>query len=371
MALDKPEPSTGFWKGKKVFLTGHTGFKGTWLSLWLHSMGAQVTGYSLKPTTEPSIYEICRMDEIITSFYSDVRDLDALTAALSKTDPDIVIHMAAQPLVRESYADPVATFDVNVMGTVHLLEAVRQATERGSAVSAVINVTSDKCYDNREWAYGYRETDRLGGADPYSGSKAGSEIVTDSYRRAFFHPSGSSEPVVPVATARAGNVIGGGDWSKDRLIPDGIRAMLEKQPIRLRYPKAIRPWQHVLEPLSGYLLLAQKLAESKAPFARGWNFGPDHASSASVEQLAGILCEEWGEGASFISESSGAHPHEAKYLNLDSSMARQELGWRPRWSLRPAVAHTVAWYKAWHLKEDMRAFSLRQINEYSKGGRAG
>ncbi len=368
MALDKPGPSPSFWKGKKVFLTGHTGFKGTWLSLWLHSLGAQVTGYSLKPATEPSIYEICRMDETIASYYSDVRELDSLSAALCKTDPDIVIHMAAQPLVRESYADPVTTFEVNIMGTVHLLEAVRQATENGSAISAVINVTSDKCYDNREWVYGYREIDRLGGADPYSSSKAGSEIITDSYRRAFFHPSGSADPIVPVATARAGNVIGGGDWSKDRLVPDGVRAILKNQPIRLRNPKAIRPWQHVLEPLSGYLLLAQLLTESKAKFARGWNFGPDHASSASVEQLAGILCEEWGEGAAFISEMNGAHPHEAKYLNLDSSMARQELGWRPRWSLSTAVAHTAAWYKAWHRQEDMRAFSLQQINEYLKGG---
>lgn len=371
MALDKPEPCPGFWKGKKVFLTGHTGFKGTWLSLWLHSMGAQVTGYSLEPATKPSIYEICRMDEIIPSYYSDIRDLASLSAALCESGPDIVIHMAAQPLVRESYHDPVTTFEVNMMGTVHLLEAVRQAVSHGSRISAVINVTTDKCYDNREWAYGYRETDALGGADPYSGSKAGSEIITDSYRRAFFHPPGSADPIVPVATARAGNVIGGGDWSKDRLVPDGIRSILEQRPILLRNPKAIRPWQHVLEPLSGYLLLAQHLATSNAIFAQGWNFGPDHASSASVEQLAGLLCKEWGEGASFASELSAKHPHEARYLSLDSSMARQELGWQPRWGLGSAVTHTVEWYKAWHRQEDMRALSLRQINEYMKGVQTG
>lgn len=313
------------------------------------------------------------MDEFIPSYYSDIRDLGSLTAALCETDPDIIIHMAAQPLVRESYDDPVTTFEVNLMGTVHLLEAVRTAVSRGSKVSAVINVTTDKCYDNREWAYGYRETDPLGGADPYSGSKAGSEIITDSYRRAFFHPPGSADLIVPVATARAGNVIGGGDWSKDRLIPDSIRAILEQQPIRLRNPKAIRPWQHVLEPLSGYLLLAQRLVSSKATFAKGWNFGPDYESAASVEQLTDILCEAWGEGAAYtsIGEPITRQPHEAHYLRLDSSMARQELGWQPHWNLRLALTHTVDWYKAWHRQEDMRVLSLRQINEYRKGVQTG
>lgn len=371
MTLDKPEPWPGFWKEKKVFLTGHTGFKGTWLSLWLHSMGAQVIGYSLKPATKPSMYEICRMDEVIISYFNDVRDLTSLSTALCKADPDIVIHMAAQPLVRESYHDPVATFEVNMMGTVHLLEAVRQAVRHGSRISAVINVTTDKCYDNREWAYAYRETDALGGADPYSGSKVGSEVITESYRRAFFHPQGSPAPIVPVATARAGNVIGGGDWSKDRLVPDGVRAILQHQPITLRNPAAIRPWQHVLDPLFGYLLLAQNLATSRASVAKGWNFGPDHTSSTSVEQFTSLLCEKWGEDASFTSEASTRQPHEAHYLSLDSSMARQELGWRPRWDLGTALTHTVEWYKAWQRQEDMSVLTLQQINEYMKGVVAG
>lgn len=371
METVKPELAPGFWNGKKVFITGHTGFKGSWLSLWLHSMGARVTGYSTEPPTQPSIYEICRMNELIPSHFNDIRDLQSLSAALRKADPDIVFHLAAQPLVRESYKDPVATFDINLMGTVHLLESVRQAASQGSAISAVVNITSDKCYDNREWAFGYRETDHLGGGDPYSGSKAGSEIITDSYRRAFFHPPGLAEPTIPVATARAGNVIGGGDWSKDRLIPDSVRAILSKQPIRLRYPKAIRPWQHVLEPLSGYLLLAQKMTESKAKYARGWNFGPAPANSASVEKLISILCDEWGAGATFTTETENKHPHEAHILNLDSSMARLELGWHPRWSLRPALTKTVEWYKAWYRQEDMRAFSLQQIKDYMKGGLPG
>ncbi|WP_237691033.1 CDP-glucose 4,6-dehydratase [Paenibacillus caui] len=366
----KLEIDPDFWSGKKVFITGHTGFKGTWLSLWLHSLGASVTGYALQPHTRPSLYEICHMDEIIHSYIHDVRDLDSLSAALLQTSPDIVIHMAAQPLVRESYDNPAATFEINMMGTVYLLEAVRKAVQNGCPIRAVINVTSDKCYDNQEWTWGYRETDRLGGGDPYSGSKACSEIITDSYRRAFFNPVDSAAPKVPVATARAGNVIGGGDWSKDRLVPDSFRAILGKEPVRIRYPKAVRPWQHVLEPLHGYLLLAQKLTDSGGSVAQGWNFGPDYADSISVEQLVSRLCAEWGDGAAYRTEEDALHPREAHQLRLDSSLARQYLGWAPRWNVDTALTRTVEWTKAYQQNREMRQFSLEQISDFMKGGQA-
>ncbi|GIP55046.1 CDP-glucose 4,6-dehydratase [Paenibacillus vini] len=371
MRLDNLGLDPDFWRGKKVFLTGHTGFKGTWISLWLHAMGASVTGYSLRPATQPSIYEICRMNEIVSSYIHDIRDYNSLADALLKTEPDIVIHMAAQPLVRESYAEPAATFEINMMGTVHLLEAVRQAVQNGSSISAVVNVTSDKCYDNQEWTWGYREIDPLGGSDPYSGSKAGSEIITNSYRRAFFNPLDSGALKVPIATARAGNVIGGGDWSKDRLVPDSIRAIRNKKPIVIRYPEAIRPWQHVLEPLYGYLLLAQKMTDSGAALSRGWNFGPDYENAVSVQRLVNLLCKEWGDGASFIADPITDHPHEAHYLSLDSSLARQTLGWKPQWNLDVTLSRTIEWYKAYLQKQDMREFSLRQINAYMGGGQTG
>ncbi|MFC3749133.1 CDP-glucose 4,6-dehydratase [Paenibacillus sp. GCM10012306] len=357
-----------FWRNKKVFITGHTGFKGTWLSLWLHSLGASVTGYALKPPTEPNLYDICRMDELITSYLDDIRNPDALSNALVQTAPDIVIHMAAQPLVRESYINPAATFEINMMGTVNVLEAVRTASAQGSPIRAVLNVTTDKCYDNRKWAWGYRESDRLGGSDPYSGSKACSELITDSYRRAFFHP-GSAAAQVAIASARAGNVIGGGDWSKERLIPDVVRAVLRQEAVQIRYPQAVRPWQYVLEPLHGYLLLAQKLAESGSPYDQGWNFGPDDAYS--VEQLVQRLCSLWGEGASYLVDKETSHPPEAHYLRLDSSMAKQELGWTPRWNLETALARTVEWYKAVQHQEDMRQVSLQQIRDYMKGVQSG
>lgn len=359
-----------FWKGKRVFVTGHTGFKGTWLSLWLHAMGASVTGYALKLATTPNLYDLCRMDELVTSYIADIRNPGLLSAALYDTAPDIVIHMAAQPLVRASYLHAVETYQTNVMGTVHLLEAIRNAVDNGIRIRAVLNVTTDKCYDNRGWAWGYRETDALGGSDPYSSSKACSELITAAYREAYFHPHSDSPcRQVPVATARAGNVIGGGDWAQERLIPDCIRAFLLGEPVKIRYPQAVRPWQHVLEPLYGYLRLIRQLSEFGAPFAQGWNFGPADDDVLSVEQVVERLCTIWGENATY-EVVEGNHPREADYLKLDCSKARRHLGWHPNWRLDEALAKTVEWMKAYRQQQDMREVSLNQIQQYMKGREA-
>ena len=264
-----------FWKGKKVLVTGHTGFKGSWLCLLLSSLGANVAGYSLRPPTSPSLFELCHIDRLVTTRYADIRDLNTLQATILEEKPEIIIHMAAQPLVRASYLNPVETFEINIMGTVNLLEAVRNALHKGIPIKAVINVTTDKCYENKEWLWGYRENDALGGYDPYSNSKACSELVTDAYRKSFFHVENYESHSVVIATVRAGNVIGGGDWAADRLIPDCIRTLLEGEKIKIRNPYAIRPWQHVLDPLSGYLLLAEKLYADGTLYSEGWNFGPD------------------------------------------------------------------------------------------------
>lgn len=281
-----------FWQGKRVFLTGHTGFKGSWLSLWLNKMGAQVTGYALEPPTDPSLYQLARIDELVHSTIADIRDIDVLTETMRRALPDIVIHMAAQPLVRDSYKIPVETYAINVMGTVHLLEAVRQCP----TVRAVLNVTTDKCYENREWQWGYRENEHMGGYDPYSNSKGCSELVTSAYRNSYFNPGEFDTHSVSVATARAGNVIGGGDWANDRLICDCVRALLADEEIIIRNPKAIRPWQHVLEPLSGYLLLAQRLFEDGTQFGEAWNFGPVDTDARPVEWIVNRMCELWGRG---------------------------------------------------------------------------
>jgi CDP-glucose 4,6-dehydratase len=346
-------------KDKKVFITGHTGFKGAWLSLWLHQLGADVTGYSLAPPTEPSLYDLCRLDELVTSITGDVRDRAALQNALQRSQAEIVIHMAAQSLVRESYLNPVETYATNVMGTVNLLEAVR----RCPSVKAVLNVTTDKCYENKEWVWGYRENEPLGGFDPYSNSKACSELVTAAYRSSFFHPKDYDTHRVAVATARAGNVIGGGDWAKDRIIPDCIRALLKGKPIRVRSHRAVRPWQYVLEPLHGYLLLARRLCEEGPTFAEAWNFGPPAEDARPVEWLVRRLCEQWGEGASYEMDT-GEHPHEAHYLKLDCSKAHAKLAWHPRWNLERALAATISWTRDYRDGKDMRAASLAQIEEY-------
>ena len=342
--------SRAFWQGKKVFLTGHTGFKGSWLSLWLHSLGAQLTGYALPPPTQPSLFVITRLADMVDSVIGDVRDFSHLQAAMAQAEPEIVLHMAAQPLVRESYRSPLDTYAVNVMGTAHLLEACRHC----DSVRAVINVTTDKCYENREWVWGYRENDPLGGYDPYSSSKGCSELLTAAYRSSYG---------LNVATVRAGNVIGGGDWAADRLVPDFVRSLAAGQPICIRSPLAIRPWQHVLEPLAGYLLLAEKLHAVGAAYAGAWNFGPDDADARSVEWIVTRLCKMWGNNAAHVIDK-GVHLHEAAYLKLDCSKAKMQLGWRPRWQLEHSLLRIVEWVKAFEAGQDMHAVCLRQIADY-------
>lgn len=350
-----------FWGGKKVFMTGHTGFKGSWLSLWLQQLGAEVTGYALQPPTDPSLFEAANVAQGMHSIIGDIRDNAALSKAMREAAPDIVIHMAAQPLVRYSYVNPVETYSTNVMGTVHLLEAVRQTP----SVRAVVNVTSDKCYDNKEWVWGYRENEAMGGFDPYSNSKGCAELVAAAYRNSFFNPAKYSEHRVALASARAGNVIGGGDWAEDRLIPDILRAISEDRPVVIRSPHAIRPWQHVLEPLSGYLILAQKLYEDGDVYGEGWNFGPNDEDAKPVQWIVEHLTRQWGEGASWKLDG-GDHPHEAHYLKLDCSKAKMRLDWQPRWHLAHTLEMIVAWQHAWLTKQDMRSFTLKQIEQYAQ-----
>jgi CDP-glucose 4,6-dehydratase len=349
-----------FWSGKRVFITGHTGFKGSWLSLWLQKLGANVTGYALPPPSTPNLFETARVADGMQSVIDDIRNGERLTAAMRQAVPDIVIHMAAQPLVRQSYANPVETYSTNVMGTVHLFEAVRQTP----SVRAVVNVTSDKCYENREWAWGYREDEAMGGYDPYSSSKGCAELVTAAYRNSFFDPSRHDRHRVAIASARAGNVIGGGDWAQDRLIPDIMRAISENTPVVIRNPRAIRPWQHVLEPLSGYLLLAQRLHDEGNGYCEAWNFGPNDEDAKPVQWIVGKLSEHWGEGAGWVLDTAD-HPHEAHHLKLDCSKAKMRLNWRPKWRLACTLEHIVSWHKAHRAGEDMHAFTLNQITDYA------
>lgn len=349
-----------FWQNKKVFLTGHTGFKGSWLCLWLHSMGARVTGYALDPPTDPSLFELAKVGELVDSRIADVRDGGCLARIMAEVQPEIVIHMAAQPLVRDSYNIPVETYAINVMGTVHLLEAVRCCP----TVKAVVNVTTDKCYENREWVWGYREGEALGGFDPYSSSKACSELITAAYRSSFFAPDNPGYHGAAVASARAGNVIGGGDWATDRLIPDCINALLKGEKIRIRNPHAVRPWQHVLEPLSGYLLLAQRLYQDGNIVAAPWNFGPAEDDAKPVEWIVQRICEHWGAGTGYEVDTS-EHPHEAHYLRLDCSKARSELGWHPQWNLEKALVSIIEWTRAHYSGDDLRKVCLAQILDYT------
>ena len=352
--------NTEFWRAKRVFVTGHTGFKGSWLSLWLQSLGAQVTGFALPPNTAPSLFEVARVGEGMRSITGDIRDLASLQRALDEARPEIVIHMAAQPLVRYSYAHPVETYATNVMGSVHLLEAIRQT----GGVKAVVMVTSDKCYENREWVWGYRESEAMGGYDPYSNSKGCSELVTAAYRSSFFNPASYAQHGVALASGRAGNVIGGGDWALDRLIPDVVRAIEQGREVIIRSPHAIRPWQHVLEPLSGYLHLAERLYADGIEFAEGWNFGPHDHDARPVAWIVEQLARIWGDGATYRIDPSAADLHEAHYLKLDCSKAHMKLGWQPRWNLLHTLGKIAGWHKAQRSGDDMQALTLAQIREY-------
>lgn len=349
----------GIYKHRKVLITGHTGFKGSWLCLLLNQLGADVYGYALEPPTNPSLFNEAKIEEIMTSYIGDIRDYDHLSKVMQQVQPEIVIHMAAQPLVRESYKIPVETYSINVMGTVHLLEACRHT----KSVKAIVNVTTDKCYENREWHWGYRENEPMGGYDPYSNSKGCSELVTSSYRNSYFNPKQYAEHGVAVASARAGNVIGGGDWADDRLIPDFIRAISKGEEVRIRSPYAIRPWQHVLEPLTGYLTLAAKLYTEGATYAQGWNFGPEDTDAQNVEWITRTICKLWGEDASF-SIDNNPQPHEANYLKLDCSKAKVELGWVPKWNIETTIRSIVDWNKAFLKGEKIQQISIAQIDNY-------
>ena len=348
-----------FWSGKKVFLTGHSGFKGSWLALWLQSMGAQVKGFSLEAPTQPSLFVEARVAENMESVTGDIRNFDQLHQSVEKFQPEIVFHMAAQSLVRLSYDVPVETYATNVMGTVHLLEAIRKV----GSVRAVVNITSDKCYENREWVWGYRENEAMGGFDPYSSSKGCAELVTSAYRNSFFNPDNYQEHGCAVATVRAGNVIGGGDWALDRLVPDILRAFESGKRVEIRSPNSIRPWQHVLEPLSGYLALAERLFIDGAEYAEGWNFGPDEEDALPVGWIVNRIGDLWGMGAGWEIDEE-VSPHEANYLKLDCSKAKMQLHWQSKWQLGEALSRIVKWHKAWLNKEDMREYTLAEISDH-------
>lgn len=345
------------YKEKKVFLTGHTGFKGAWLTLWLKELGADVKGYSLKPNTNPSIFNILQLEKDITNVFGDIRDSDKLEKEMIEFEPDIVFHLAAQPLVRLSYTEPKMTYETNVMGTLNVYEAARKC----SSVKAIVSITTDKCYENKEWTYGYREIDPMGGYDPYSSSKGCAELLSSSYRNSFFNELG-----IGLATARAGNVIGGGDWADDRLIPDLVRAVSEDRHLIIRNAIATRPWQYVLEPLSGYLWLGALLMNGRIEYSSGWNFGPYDSDVLSVEEILKLSIEAWGRGKYEVDKSS--QHHEAKLLKLDISKARIELKWQPVYSINTTVNKTVEWYKNYYDNKeiDIKGYTINQIKDYVK-----
>src|SRR5437764_9783467 len=352
-------PKRAFWNGRRVFLTGHTGFKGSWLSLWLNGLGADVTGYALEPPTEPNLFELAKVKGAVRSICADIRDFERIKSAIAECRPDVAIHMAAQTVVRRGYEDPIETYSSNVMGTVHLFEALRQLRQR----CAVVNVTSDKCYHNREWVWGYRENDALGGHDPYSNSKGCAELVTSAYRDSFFPPEGEERHGVGLASARAGNVIGGGDWTRDQLIPDLLRAFLAGPSCFIRTPSATLPWQFVLEPLRGYLMLAERLMGNARTFAGAWNFGPPDEDAKPVSWIADKLASCWGGGAAWTRDQ-GAHPHEAHALKLDASKAKTYLEWQPLLPLGEALEWIVTWYRAFQNKADLARLTREQIERY-------
>lgn len=353
MEIGKVNPN--FWKGKRVFLTGHTGFKGSWLSLWLQLMGAEVKGFSLTPPTTPSLFAEANVAQQMQSEIGDIRDFSKLSESIRTFNPDVLLHLAAQPLVRLSYKEPIETYSTNVMGTVNVLEASRYA----SHLKAIVVITTDKCYENREWEWGYRENEPMGGHDPYSNSKGCAELVVSAYRRSFFHTNDTAA----VASARAGNVIGGGDWAEDRLIPDILRAFEKQQPVIIRNPLSTRPWQHVLEPLSGYLVLAQQLYNQGNTFAEGWNFGPKDDDCQPVQWILDKMVYFWGEGAHYQIDNS-EQPHEANFLKLDCSKAANRLKWHPQWRLEQTLEQIIQWHRAWLQGEEMQTHCLREIKEY-------
>ncbi len=358
--MEKLGVNAAFWQNKRVLLTGHTGFKGSWLALWLESLGAQVTGFALDPGTQPSLFELARVGSSLDDRRGDLRNLDALLDLMTASRPEIVLHLAAQPLVRESYRDPLGTYASNVMGTLHVLEAIRKV----GGVRACVLVTTDKVYANQEWLWPYRESEPLGGHDPYSSSKACCELLAQSYAASFFPPDRYDQHGLSLATARAGNVLGGGDFAAERLIPDVLCAWSANEPVTLRYPQAVRPWQHALEPLAGYLLLAQHLFLHGAEYGGAWNFGPGDHDMCSVGDVVAKLASKWPRAPGLLVETSDLH--EAGLLRLDSSRARQRLNWRPRWSLEETLKHTLDWHLAWKAGQDMRQFTQHQLALYAE-----
>jgi len=352
-----------FWSGKCVLVTGHTGFKGGWLTLWLNAMGARVIGFALEPDTNPSLFSLANIENaLFKSYQADIRSLDSIKTVLNNENPEIVFHLAAQSLVRESYKNPVDTYSTNIMGTVNLLDSLRET----SSVKASVIVSSDKCYENKEWLWGYRENDPMGGYDPYSSSKGCVELITSAFRQSFFNDDQYIEHGNGLATARAGNVIGGGDWSEDRLIPDAIRAFESNVDLILRNPNSKRPWQHVLEPISGYLMLAQELYRNGPSFSGAWNFGPSTEDSRPVNEVIRILEKHWIGNTSWREENNSRDFHETNLLALDCSKANQKLFWKPRWDIETAIKKTAEWYAAFKNRRNMNEFSLKQIAEYSQ-----
>lgn len=345
-----------FWKNKKVFLTGHTGFKGSWLSIWLNYMGAEVCGISLEPPTNPNNFTESRISNFMQSVIGDTRNSNLIYDTMKNFQPDIVIHLAAQPLVRLSYIEPMETYTTNIIGTLNVLESVKKI----ESVKAIVNVTTDKCYENKEWPWGYREDEPMGGHDPYSSSKGCSELITSCYQRSFFNKGSTT-----LASARAGNVIGGGDWAVDRIVPDTLRAFEKNKQVSIRYPKAIRPWQHVLEPLSGYLTLAQKLYAGNGDYSEGWNFGPYDMDAKPVEWIVDYMTKKWGGNVGYIVNCDN-HPHEAHYLKLDISKAKSKLDWHPKWNLNTALDMTIEWHKYWLAGDDVHKVCVSQIESYLK-----
>ena len=354
MAIGKVNPQ--FWKGKRVFVTGHTGFKGSWLSLWLQLMGAEVKGFSLAPPTQPALFEVAKVGDNMQTEIGDIRNLQQLSQSIRSFNPDVLLHLAAQPLVRLSYKEPVDTYSTNVMGTVNILEAARYAPQ----LKSVVIITTDKCYENREWEWGYRENEPMGGHDPYSNSKGCAELVVSAYQRSFFH----TPDTAAVASARAGNVIGGGDWAEDRLIPDILRAFEKQQSVIIRNPLSTRPWQHVLEPLSGYLVLAQRLWQDGKAFAEGWNFGPKDDDCQPVQWILDKMVHFWGDGAHYEIDKS-EQPHEANFLKLDCSKAAMRLKWHPKWRLEQTLERIVHWHRACLEGADMQVKCLQEIEKYN------